>query len=280
MQTGPPAAPYQIEGIEISANPFGAGVARMVVVGLGRAPDLASPEVGIPVPAGDDLEWLTLLGTTGRAHAYRVRVERRCEFLCGYEESADSEECHWVGLYSTHAPLDVGDVVAAVPGRLELIDYLPLAPISRPSQAGDPLAELTTSREPVALLWDDYGARMTLRVEAWDAAAGRIAAFLGTPYGEGQPLNGQGCRAAAYEWLLAIECDAFAVLASGGEPLLVSLADYGMPGVVPIARFEYAGSRHNVVRFGAKAQDVVGFVSAEPAGWRARFRPRDWTLMC
>jgi hypothetical protein len=273
------SAPYQIDGYEW---PGGEGVAgsRLVVIGLGRAPDLGSPYAGVPVPASDQLEWMTLLGTRGWVHAARVKLERRCEYLCDYD---GPEECRWVGLYAPQGPGEIGDIVGALPGRLDLAAFAALEPLPlepRTPQDLDPIARLTAADTSAALLWDAYGSGMTLRVTEWGAARGRIVGFLGSDYADEQPIEADACRAAAYEWLLAIECNEFAVLASGGEPLLVSLADYNMSSAEPLARFDYGGSRHYVVRFGAKAQDVVGLVSGEPAGWRARFRPRDWAQLC
>lgn len=267
-------APYQIDGYERLPSHRGEVGASAVVVGLGRAPDLASPDAGVPIPASNDLEWMTLLGTRGWVHASRVKVERRCEYLCSHD---GPEECRWVGLYAPYGLDDAGEVVAALPGRLELLEFTALEPRS---PAIDPMAVLDVADTSAALLWDGFEAGMTLRVTDWDPASDRLAGFLGSAYADDQPLEADDCRASAYEWLLAIDCGEFAVLASGGEPLLVSLADYNSPAVEPVARFEHGGSLHYVVRFGAKAQDVVGLVSAEPAGWRARFRPRDWAQLC
>lgn len=275
------SAPYQVDGYEWPAGSSGVAGSRLVAIGLGRAPDLGSPEAGVPVPASDELEWMTLLGTHGWVHAARVSIERRCEYLCDFD---GPEECRWVGLYAPQAPAgQVGDIVAALPGRLDLADFqaLEAVPVEALTPRDlDPTAMLTAADTSAALLWDGYASGMTFRVTDWEAASGRIAGLLGSDYSEDQPIEADDCRAAVYEWLLAIECDEFAVLASGGEPLLVSLADYNMSSAEPLARFDYGGSRHYVVRFGAKVQDVVGLVSAEPAGWWARFRPRDWAQLC
>ncbi|MFW6083627.1 MAG: hypothetical protein ACODAA_00250 [Gemmatimonadota bacterium] len=273
-QTAPVSAPYQIDGYE---RPPGHGMdaaASLVVVGLGRAPDLGSPEAGGAIPASGDLEWMTLLGTSGSVFASRVKVERRCEYLCSLD---GPEECHWVGLYAPHGLEDVGEIVAALPGRLDLSEFTPLDPHDA---ATDPMASLAVADSSAGLLWSGYGAGMKFQATKWDLASGRLTGSLGSPHGDAESLEADDCRATAYEWLLAIDCGEFAVLASGGHPLLVSLGDYNSPAVEAVARFEHGGSRHYVVRFGAKAQDVVGLVSAEPAGWHARFRPRDWAQLC
>lgn len=274
-QASPPLdAPWQIEGIELASDGSTDAV-QVVIVGLGRAPGPESPDAGGPVPAGDELEWVTLIGTGGFAHASRLSIERRCEFLCGYD---GPEECHWVGRYNTHPPLpDIGTLLAAIPGRLDLLDYTTLAP----DDGENLMARLAITRADSAteLLWGVYDQEATLRVDDWEPSTGRFEGVLGTQYSE-QTLAAAACRSSAFEWLLAIDCGSFALLAGGGDPLLISQADYNSPKIEPLARFEYAGSRHYVVRVGAKAQDVIGFVSGEPAGWRGRFRPRDWASMC
>lgn len=277
-QSVPLDAPWQIEGVELAVESWAEGSVdgvQVIVVGLGRAPDLQSPDVGGAAPAGDELEWVTIIGTEGFAHASRLSIERRCEFLC---EIGGSEECHWVGRYNTHSPLrGVGTVLAAIPGRLDLTVYTPVLP----DDGENLMARLTLPRakETPSLLWSDLDGDVGLAVAEWDQGAGRLAGTLVTPYGN-QALAADGCRSRAYEWLLAIDCGHFSVLASGGGPLVVSLADYNTPKVEPLARFDYAGSRHYIVRLGEKAQDVIGLVSGEPAGWRARFRPRDWASLC
>lgn len=267
-------SPWQIEGIEIPADGSEDQV-QLVIVGMGRAADFESPDAGGPVPSGDDLEWVTLLGTEGWAHASRSSIERRCEFQCSYD---GPEECHWVGIYNTHTPLrGVGMVLAALPGRLDLAEYTPVVP----DEGENLMARLRPSRdgEVPELLWSGHAEDAGLRVDAWDASAGRLAGSLVSQYGE-HALASDDCRMRAFEWLLVIDCADFSVLASGGGPLLVSIAEYNSPKVEPLARFDYAGSRHYVVRLGAKAQDVIGLVSGEPEGWRARFRPRDWASLC
>lgn len=279
-QVAPLPAPYQVDGYERLPYDGGTVGTEVVVVGFGRAPDLGSPDAGIPLPASEALEWMTLLGTRGWVHAARVKIERRCEYLCSWD---GPEECRWVGLYSPQRPDDPGGIVAALPGRLALTGFTALEPaaVQQPGPiAFDPMASLEVTDTSATLLWDSYGAGMTFRATEWDAASGHISGLLGSDHGEDQRLEADDCAVAAYEWLLAADCGNFALLASGGEPLLVSLGEYNMPSVEPLARFEFAGSRHYVVRFGAKAQDVVGLVSGEPAGWRARFRPRDWAQIC
>lgn len=268
-------APYQIDSVERSIDLYNPAPVDVVVVALGRAGDRQSPDAGIPLPDDDDLAWMTILGTRGFVHASRSAIERHCEHLCGDE----LEECHWVGLYGPQTPLEaIGDPVAALPGRLNLTDY-----VGSDDLAGttDPLASFAPGNSSEALLWgpwdDDGEAR--LLVTRWDPSDGTLAGELRFN-GHTSPLSADDCESSPHDWLLEIDCGHFALLASGDRPLLLSHADYNLPKVEPLARFTHGGSRHYVVRFGAKAQDVVGLVSAEPTGWRARFRPRDWALLC
>jgi hypothetical protein len=53
-----------------------------------------------------------------------------------------------------------------------------------------------------------------------------------------------------------------------------------LPGRLALQDYVSLESRHYVVQYGAKVQDVIGLVSAEPAGWRARFRGRAWAQIC
>lgn len=167
---------------------------------------------------------------------------------------------------------------AALPGRLNLTDYVGSAELAR---VADPLAGLAPGDSAETLLWGpwgDDGAR--LRVTRWDLSDGAFAGDVLFADGNVSPLDGEGCESSSHDWLLEIDCGHFALLASGDRPLMLSWADYNLPKVEPLVRFTYNGSRHYVVQFGAKAQDVVGLVSAEPSGWRARFRPRTWAQIC
>lgn len=279
-------APYQVEGLEYaSGQPAEGEIPPLVLVGLGSAADRWSNVTGEPMPADDTLASMTILGTRGFAHATRVSVERRCEYPCAYERS---EACHWTGLYRLEAPLaSIGEVVGALPGRLDLQGYVSLesSPMSNDASDGDPgrpsIATLAASGSPAELLWSGpWGdpPPMRLTVEKWDGESGRLDVTL--IWGGEVSLVGEACESSVHEWLLAVDCEEFAVLASGGDPLLLSLSDYNRAKTEPLARFVYGGSRHYVVRYGAKAQDVTGLVSAEPAGWRARFRGRAWGQIC
>lgn len=266
-------APYQIDVIERTAERHDTSETR-VVVGLGRARDPGDSETGVSPPDDDALDWMTVLGSRGFVFASRERTERRCEHLCGDE----LEECHWVGLYAPEGPLEsIGVPIATLPGRLDLADYLGSVQLQSSSA---PLASLAASDTAVALLWGPWPeAETQVKVTRWEATTGAFAGAVRSGSAT-SPLTAEQCESKPRDWLLEIDCGSFAVLASGDRPLLLSWADYNLAAAEPLARFVYHGSRHYVIRFGAKAQDVVGLVSAEPAGWRARFRPRDWALIC
>jgi len=93
------------------------------------------------MPEGGEFEWMTILGTEGFVHATRISVERRCEYLCGDEMS---EECHWEGLYRPVASIaSIGVAVGALPGRLDLADYVSFAP----GPTGDSTPDVTPDKD-------------------------------------------------------------------------------------------------------------------------------------
>lgn len=268
-------APYQIESVETRFETY-EGEVTYVGVSFTRAPDSRDHEAGIPASELTSPEFVTIIGDEGWIHAGLLSVEKRCEFLCS---TGEGEECHWMGLYVPMAPLaDAGVPVAALPGRLDLKEFIRLEP---GAGDGDGLARLEISEVAAPMLWErtpDW--QPTYRVDAWNAAAGRLDLTIVQPGGDVATMPAKDCQAMSYEWLLRIDCGGLSLLASGGKPLLLSWPDYNSAKAEPIARFHYAGSRHYVVRLGSKAQDLVGLVSGEPAGWRARFRHRDWALLC
>ncbi len=268
-------APYQIESVETRFEIYGDDL-PMVVVAFTRAPDSAHPEAGLSASELEPPEIVTIVGEAGWIHAGLTGIEKRCEFLCSLE---NGEECHWTGLYSPLGPLaEIGTPVAALPGRLDLTEFVGLEAIP---EGMDGVAHLQASDEASPLLWErtpDWSP--TYRVDTWTAEGGILDLTIIQPTGDSTRVQGGGCESASREWLLAIECNGMSFLASGGKLLLLSWADYNSAKADVIARFDYAGSRHYVVRLGSKAQDLVGLVSGEPAGWRARFRQRDWALLC
>lgn len=270
------SAPYQLEGVQSGGTEIG-DPSVQVLVGMGRAPDPESPDVGIPVPDSDALAWMTLLGTDGWVLAALVSIERRCEFMCSYD---GPQECHWVGLYSPGGTLaEIGVPVAAIPGQLMLEEFTALT--GAPDAPPDNMATLAVGAAPEPLLWepwpDDWSPAYT--VSGFDVKAGTLSLQYQNGDQTGS-IDDANCTSVAREWLLTVNCGSVSVLAAGGKPLMLSQADYNSPAAQVMARFDHGGSRHYVVRFGAKAQDVVGLVSGEPAGWRARFRPRDWASLC
>ena len=268
-------APYQVESVETRFEIYGDDVPR-VVVGFARAPDSSHPDAGVTAAELMPPAWVTIVGDEGWVQASMISVEKRCEFLCSLE---GGDECHWVGLYVPRGSMaDIGTPVAALPGRLELTEFIALE-----ADAGDEVgvAHLQASDEVSSLLWErtpDWSP--TYRVDTWTADAGLLDLTITQPTGDSTHVHTEGCKSTPREWLLTIDCNGLSLLASGGKPLLLSWPDYNSAKADVIARFDYAGSRHYVVRLGSKAQDLVGLVSGEPAGWKARFRQRDWALLC
>ena len=262
------AAPYQVDGLQYGVTDVG----PLVIVPLARAPGPVLQDGNWPMPDPERLARVTLLGSAGWTVGTLHSVERRCEFLCAYE---GPQECHWVALIAPASDVAaLGTVLAAIPGALQLEGYA-----LRPD-TGDPMARLDEgSAGPT--VWESWTDEpVTWSVRAFPAD--HTAITLESRWGDGvqATVEGRACTSSTREWLLSVDCGSVSVLASGGRVLLVSQADYNRPTSEPVARFDHAGSRHYLVRFGAKAQDVLGLLSAEPEGWRARFHPRDWAQIC
>ncbi|MDH3297464.1 MAG: hypothetical protein OEM23_02410 [Gemmatimonadota bacterium] len=274
-QTPVLVAPYQIESVETRFDIYD-GEMPMIGVAFKRAPDSSDPEAGMASSELAPPEWVTIIGEAGWLHASLSSVEKRCEFPCSLD---GGDECHWTGLYVPAGVLaDVGTPVAAIPGRLELTEFTRLDEDTGETES---LARLEAGGEYAPMLWErtpDW--TPAYRVDSWDEATGLLNLTIVQPGGEPQSIPARECRTTPREWLLTVDCGGLSLLASAGRPLLLSWPDYNSAKVDVIARFDYAGSRHYVVRFGSKAQDLVGFVSGEPAGWRARFRQRDWAQLC
>jgi hypothetical protein len=280
-QTPQLLAPYQIESVETRFEIYGDDL-PMVVVAFTRAPDSANPEAGLSASELEPPEIVTIVGEAGWIHAGLTGVEKRCEFPCSLE---GGDECHWTGLYSPLGPLaDIGTPVAALPGRLELTEFVALEPIPGLEPLPglvDSVPHLQASDEASPLIWErtpDW--QPTYRVDTWTADGGILDLTIIQPTGDSTRVQAGGCESTPREWLLTIDCNGLSLIASRGKPLLVSWPDYNLAKADVIARFEYAGSRHYVVRLGSKAQDLIGLLSGEPTGWRARFRQRDWASLC
>jgi hypothetical protein len=274
-------APYQVEGVVRYRNDVDAGDD-----GLGLAPALVAVDLGAvegtPQPRAEDFRDMTLLGTAGAAAATLQDIVKSCEFLCGDE----AEECHYLALLAPQGPPSagletLGTPLAALPGHHEIAAFAPLAAEPLPQ----PPAAPAFSEAFAAPVWSPYPeAQPAYRVTRWDPAAGALALEL--RYGADAPsrFETNDCTARGTGELTAVSCNALAFLAAGGRPLLVSFPDYNLAAAAPVARFEAAGPganiRYTLVRLGLKAQTVFGLLAATPAGWRARFRPRDYALLC
>ena len=258
--------PHQLVGVEGRLDElYGDGVtSQRIVVDLGGA-------VGPPSAFETLREW-TVLGAGGWAHAQLVDIEKRCEYLCGTEEG--SESCYYVAIIEqAGVTQDIGVMLAALPGSFDLLDYAALSP--RP--VASLKAVLTPSDRYTGLFEnEDY------RVIAYDGDTLKLA-FRRRADGNEHVYEAEAAQCSAEIYgtfkLTSVNCDALSVL-SDGEPLIVSYADYNIPKTIPLAEFTFGNSKYYVVRYGAKAQDIIGLVAAAPWGWRGLFKGRDRALIC
>ena len=159
-----------------------------------------------------------------------------------------------------------------IEGAFELEDYVILTP--EPLE-GTPLAisENFSGLFPK----EDY------RVSSHSDNAATIAIRWPTDSGAYTvDVEAADCTTHRYE-ALGLEnttCNSISILFGSGTPLIVSQADYNLSKTTPVAAFTYGGVRHYVIRYGAKAQDIIGVVKSAPEGWRGLFRGRDRALLC
>lgn len=273
----PIPAPRQLMSAETRLDPkynerSGGDSGTYMVVDLGQA--------GGPPPNIDETQMWTILGERGWAHGRLADIEKRCEYLCGVEDGAES--CYYVALIAPDEdPARIGRPLAATPGTFDLLEYTVLddgAPPDRHFQLklSDRFAGILKRAYAGSVEEEDY------RLDYYDGDAMKLSVRWRNENSEQiYEIEGRKCSAKSYGYfqLTEISCDAFSALA-GDEVLLVSQADYNAPKATPLAEFTVGGSKYYVVRFGAKAEDIVGLVAAAPSGWRGLFQGRGRDLLC
>lgn len=261
--------PRQLVGVETRLDPkfnerSGGDSTPFIVVDLGEA-------MG-PLPAFKPLQEWTVIGADGWVHAQFVDIEKRCEYLCGTEE--ESESCYYVAILARKGDAaDIGRPLAAVPGAFDLLEYTALAP----ERLASPEAVLKPTDQYTGLFEnEDY------RVIAYDGDALKFALRYQSGGNEHvHEIEVADCSAQVYGYfkLMSINCNGVSVL-SGGAPLIVSQPDYNIPKAIPLAEFTFGNTRYYVVRYGSKAEDIIGLVAAAPSGWRGLFKGRERALLC
>ena len=261
-------APYQIVSVESRApqavyaegdTPLGPA---QIVIDLGEVK-------GRELPAYEELQTWTIIGEKGWSRAAKIEFQKRCDYLCGGED----ESCYYVAIASLadeHA--DIGAPLGAIKGDYALTEFSPLI--------GTPLAALPfTASDQFSGLFEkeDY------RIVSASADNVKLAFRQRNETNDHiYEVEDAACTALAYE-SLGLEnatCKAISILSGSGVPLIASDADYNSSKTTPLVAFSYSGARYYAIRYGAKAEDIIGLVKAEPQGWRSRFKGRGRALMC
>jgi hypothetical protein len=272
-EADPLEAPYQLDGMAVDLRDRGADPAADITF-------VFLFDIGEAQPTQADVErWTeaTVLTEAGPVRAWLLDIRKTCDFLCGVDPAMPVEEaetCHYQAALVLDQKADTGgaNLLAAFPGAAAITEFTPAEPAPLASEQGGWSAKFH------APIWPE-DAPAAIRVEGWDAAAGRLAYSVKTSEGE-QALEERGCRATAAAGLVQIACQSIAILAADGVPLLVSWADYNQPNAVPVASFLHEGERHVLVRLGLKAQTIYGLLIPRGNRWVPLFRPAKRPLLC
>lgn len=259
-------APYQVESVrqavdgDDSRQPLGG---PRVTIDLGSA-------TGRPWPARSQPTRMTLLGTEGAMTASLEDVIKVCETLCGDE----NEECHYEGILVPNGPLaTIGAPVAALAGEYLLSD---VASIRETAASDGDLPPFSSAFVPAIWPADNPadlrhrfvrdGDVFTLEY-AWGSAGEQVVPLRACQFFDRGPVTRMACG--GVEALLA-----------DGEPILVSFPDYNAAGADLVSAFVHDTRQYYVVRLALKVQTVYGLLFHDRGGWRARFHPRDYSLLC
>lgn len=259
----PLQAPYQVD--EILIDPRGE-------LSYGIRP--SSPSVDLDplqsLAQADVDRWVeaTMLTEYGPAPANLMEIRKSCKFLCGVEEE---ETCHYQAVLDLQDDYDVGNMVVAFPGTVEVTDFETLVP--RPVYSVP-----TWSPEFHAQLWpaDEPG---RIRIDGWNPNTKRLQ-FSIQAIGEEHSFDEQSCRASTAAGLTLIACHGIAMIAADGVPLLLSFPDDNVATATPVAKFTHDGELHVVVRLGLKAQTIHGLLVRRGDRWIPLFRKAERALAC
>ena len=259
---------FQIVGLESRApqTVYAEGDAALgpaqIVIDLGEANDRE-------LPAYEELQTWTIIGEKGWSRAAKIEFQKRCDYLCGDED----ESCYYVVIVSlTDEHADIGAPLGAIEGDYALTEFSPLIGAelaALPFNASDQFSGLFEKEDYriVSASADNVKLAFRRRNETSDHI---------------YEVEDAACTALAYE-SLGLEnttCKAISILSGSGVPLIASYADYNGSKTTPLVAFSYNGARYYAIRYGAKAEDIIGLVKAESQGWRSRFKGRGRALMC
>jgi hypothetical protein len=258
-------APYQVEATAMLLNEPWAkrtpDTPRLVVVDL----------EGMTAPTQADVDrWsaATVLTAYGTTRAHLVEIRKSCQFLCGVDQE---ETCHYQALLQMEQYLDGPEILAVLPGDVEIGDLQGVT--LRPATS---LPAWTKEFRTQAWPTDETG---RIRIDGWNPNTKRLQ-FTMQAMGEEQSFDEPGCRASTAADLTAIQCQSLALIAAEGVPLLISVPDYNEAIATPVASFTHRDELHVVVRLGLKAQTVYGFLVKRGDSWVPLFRKAERALMC
>jgi hypothetical protein len=267
-------APYQVDGVlQFRSDHYreddGLTLrAPLIAVDLGNAE-------GKPHPGSERFRAVTFIGSEGTATGTLYDIRKTCDYLCG----DDGEACHYVALYSLSAPLEaLGTPLMALAGDRDLTAFRGLRPVT---PASGPAPRLAPGRDFAPPVWSPYTGENPLhRIGGWSPRSRTLR--LEQRYGDGEIITTEApdCEFRKAEGLTLARCNSLALILDGGDVLLLSFPDYNIAAAEVIARFAAGGQTYLVVQLGLKAQTVFGLLTKTPEGWRARFRPRGYALLC
>ncbi len=261
------SAPYQVEAVSRSRDRFD------------ETPDLGTPRVVVDLGSAEDKPWpdrdaystMTLIGTAGTMTAHLEDIVKTCEALCGDE----AEECHYVAqLLPAGDPETLGDPVAAFAGLHTLADFAP-TPGSVPQPQLD-RDSLSSQLLPPAWPTSQQGVPR-YRFRRHDGAL-----IMDSQYGVSdiQEVSLGECGFYDRGALVRMVCDGAEALIADGLPVLVSFPDYNIASADVLASLAHGEQTYYVVRLAIKAQTIYGLLYEDGGRWHARFRPRDYALLC
>ncbi|MFP2906176.1 hypothetical protein ACLESD_14145 [Pyxidicoccus sp. 3LFB2] len=238
---------------------------------------------GEKAPAGvkSRLGVMTLLGKKGTATARFQRLERVCADPCEGERPA----CHSVGVYTQEPGTgDVGEGLAALPGRLQGKLSLPPPAVPEPS----PIAKQWISKDfqvpvdertPPAPVVEGMLPQAFRWVPRADGSAGLDARHGGGPAFTAQ-FSLADCRQERQPPFTRLLCPTASLLYAEQRLLFASFDDYSAPTTEWLATFQTGEQELYLVRVGLKAHSVPGLLFREGDRWRLLLRPANYPLLC
>ena len=229
----------------------------------------SGPQVRVDIGGERSRSWLlrsaTVVGPFGGVGAKLVRVERKCEVVCGEE---DDPVCHFEAVLRASRPVD--DALGVLPGtrRIGMVTRLERGsgrPIAHPEEwvTADPITAGT-----VRFRWERFpdGVFLTSNYSGRDFYA--------------PPIQLSDCMVRPVSAFTVMTCPAAELLYEGKRGLVASFAEYGEQLVEPTVRFRLGGKDAVLLRLGVKGEVVAALLIKDENGWRLEYRPADYPTIC